>query len=198
MPVDHVHVAADVLPIVSHAMAHNRISPVQKVTLTNRGGLLTGVEVRINLRDDQGPLSEPFVAHADLEQDGTTILHELTIHLDAAAMNHVEEARPGTIEVQLLHEGEVIGRTAQPVEVLAARQWLWNPPGLALELLAAHVMPNAPEISDLLGDAASHLEKITGSSQIDGYQSGPDRVDAIVQAVYEAVVGWRLRYSEPR
>ena len=197
MPVDHVHVAADVLPIVSHAMAHNRISPVQKVTLTNRGGLLTGVEVRINLRDDQGPLSEPFVAHADLEQDGTTILHELTIHLDAAAMNHVEEARPGTIEVQLLHEGEVIGRTAQPVEVLAARQWLWNPPGLALELLAAHVMPNAPEISDLLGDAASHLEKITGSSQIDGYQSGPDRVDAIVQAVYEAVVGWRLRYSEP-
>lgn len=197
MPVPQVHVEADVHPVVSHAMAHNRISPLRRITLENSGGLRTGVEVRVALRDGQGVLSEPFIAHADLEQGATTTLRDLAVQLDAAAMNQVEEARPGMLEIELVHEGEVIGHTTRPVDVLAARQWLWKPQGLALELLAAHVMPNAPEISDLLGDASVRLQKNTGLSQIDGYQSGAERVDAIVQAVYEAVTGQKIRYSEP-
>ncbi len=58
-------------------------------------------------------------------------------------------------------------------------------------------MPNAPEVSELLGDAASRLSEVTGRSQIDGYQSGPERVGVIVDAVYEAVCDWHVRYSEP-
>ena len=192
-----VQVDVEVYPVVSHAMAHNRISPVRRVTLHNRGGLRTGVEVRVILSDGQGVLSEPFAVHADLEQGATTNLRDLAVHLDAAAMNQVEEARPGTLEIVLLHKGDVIGSVTEPVNVLAARQWLWQPSGLALELLAAHVMPNAPEVSELLGNAAARLQQITGQSQIDGYQSGPDRVDAIARAVYEAVIDWNVRYSEP-
>mgnify|MGYP000995124366 FL=1 len=141
-----VQVEVEMYPVVSHAMAHNRISPVQRVILHNRGGLRTGVEVRVVVRDGQGVLSEPFAVHADLEQGATTNLRDLAVHLDAAAMNQVEEARPGTLEVVLLHEGEVIGSVTEPVHILAARQWLWQPSGLALELLAADVMPNAPEV----------------------------------------------------
>lgn len=197
MSVGDVDVLVEVYSVVSHAMAHNRISPVRRVTLHNRGGLRTGVEVRVVLRDGQGVLSEPFSAHADLELGSTTSLRDLDVHLDAAAMNQVEEARPGTLEVSVLHEGEVIGSAKEPVTVLAARQWLWKPPGLALELLAAHVMPNAPEVAELLGMAAGRLERLTGRTQVDGYQSGPERVDAIVQGVFEAVTDWHVRYSEP-
>lgn len=78
-------------------MAHNRISPVQRVTLHNDDVLRTGVEVHVSLRDGQGVLSEPFVAHADLEAGGSTTLRDLAFHLDPAAMNQVEEARPGTM-----------------------------------------------------------------------------------------------------
>ncbi len=83
MSVDDVDIQVDVYPVVSHAMAHNRISPVRRVTLTNGGGLRTGVEVNIVLRDAQGVLSEPFTAHADLEQGATTSLRELGVHLDS-------------------------------------------------------------------------------------------------------------------
>lgn len=197
MPPDLVHIEAEVYPVVSHAMAHNRISPVRRVTLQNGAGLRTGLEVRVLLRDGQGVLSEPFVAYADLEKGASTSLRDVPFHLDAAAMNQVEEARPGTLEVSLVDGDEVLGHVSEPVQVLAARQWLWQPSGLALELLAAHVMPNAPEVTELLGIAADHLKQATGQSQIDGYQSGPERVDALVRAVYEAVIAWRIRYSEP-
>lgn len=62
-----LHIEVEAYPVVSHAMAHNRISPVQRVTLHNDDVLRTGVEVHVSLRDGQGVLSEPFVAHADLE-----------------------------------------------------------------------------------------------------------------------------------
>ncbi len=197
MHADSLRIEAEVYPIVSHAMAHNWISPVRRVTLHNAGGLRSGVEVAIAVRDAQGVLSEPYTAHADLAENSATSLRDLAVHLDAAAMNQVEEARPGTLEIAVSHSGEVIGRASEPVTVLAARQWLWQPPGLALELLAAHVMPNAPEITQLLGSVGDTLRRTTGQSQIDGYQSGPERVDALVAAVFEAVRGLRVRYSEP-
>ena len=54
-----LHIEVEAYPVVSHAMAHNRISPVQRVTLHNDDVLRTGVEVHVSLRDGQGVLSEP-------------------------------------------------------------------------------------------------------------------------------------------
>lgn len=196
-PVDLIRVEAEVVPVVSHAMAHNLISPVRKVTLRNTGAPRTGVQVQIALNDGQGTLSEPFTAHADLDQGSTTILRELPLRLNAGAMHKVEEARPGALEVTVLHEGVSIATSRQPVTVLAARQWLWKPAGLALEMLAAHIMPNAPEVSAILASSAERLRQTTGSSQVDGYQSGSENVDAIVRAIYETVASWHIRYSEP-
>ena len=192
-----IRVEAEVYPVVSHAMAHNRISPVRTVTLANDDGLRTGLEIRIGLRDGQGALSEQFTTHADLEQGSTTTLRDIAFHLDPAAMNQVEEARPGTLDITVLHQDEVVGSHTLPVTVLASRQWLWKPSGLALELLAAHVMPNAPEVTSLLGVAADHLRQRTGQSQVDGYQSGPERVDELVAAIYQAISDAQIRYSEP-
>ncbi len=197
MQSSQIRVQAEVYPVVSHAMAHNRISPVRTVTLTNDAVLRIGLEVRIALRDGQGVLSEPFATHADIEPSATTILRDIAFHLDPAAMNQVEEARPGSLDVTVLHEGEVVGSLTQPVTILAARQWLWKPNGLALELLAAHVMPNAPEVTSLLAAAADYLDQRTGHSQIDGYQSGPERVDELVAAIYQAISDGQIRYSEP-
>lgn len=194
---EQLRVEAEVYPVVSHSMAHNRISPLRTVTLHNEGTSRIGAEVRILIRDEQGPLSAPFTTHADLAEGSATHLRDLAIVLDPVAMNEVEEARPGQLVVTVHHAGAQIGSLAQPVDVLAARQWLWRPPGLALELLAAHVMPNAPEVSALMDAVGARLQAATGHGHIDGYQSGPDRVDAIAHAVYDAIVDCRIRYSEP-
>src|SRR3712207_2423161 len=112
-------------------------------------------------------------------------------------MLQIEEQRPGSIEIDLLVDGEDVGGTAVPVQVLAANQWLATPVPLALEMLAAHVLPNHPSITTLIGEAADLLEQRTGSGSVQGYQSGPERVDEIVAALAEAMQRRAIRYTEP-
>src|ERR671920_746800 len=76
--------------------------------------------------------------------------------------------------VELLADGPdgervVLGESSRAVQVLAAQQWLATPLPLALEMLAAHVMPNHPAITALVGDAAGLLEHRTGSGAVQGY-----------------------------
>src|SRR5919112_924686 len=85
--------------------------------------------------------------------------------------------------VELLADGPdgervVLGESSRAVQVLAAQQWLATPLPLALEMLAAHVMPNHPAITALVSEAADQLEQ-DGDGSIDGYAHGPERVDAI-------------------
>ena len=65
-------------------------------------------------------------------------------------------------------------------------------------MLAAHVQPNSAAIAPLLRDASDRLLALTGNSAIDGYQSeSPERVDAIAQAIFDAMRARDIRYAEP-
>ncbi|MCU1446851.1 DUF4011 domain-containing protein [Cryobacterium sp.] len=68
---------------------------------------------------------------------------------------------------------------------------------LALEMLSAHVLPNHPEVATLLGEAAELLEARTGSATMPGYQSGPERVDQVVEAIFGAIRARGIRYATP-
>ncbi|WP_420176617.1 DUF3320 domain-containing protein [Luteococcus sp. OSA5] len=83
------------------------------------------------------------------------------------------------------------------VSILASNHWLSVPAGLSIELLAAHVLPNAPEVGALLADVSRILLADTGDGSLQGYQAGPERVDEIVRATYEAMQGRQITYSEP-
>ena len=79
------------------------------------------------------------------------MLTDLGLVMDPAAMLHVEEQRPGVIDVEVETDGETARRArAAASQVLAAQQWLATPLPLALEMLAAHVMPNHPAITALV------------------------------------------------
>ena len=65
-------------------------------------------------------------------------------------MLQVEEQRPGQIRARLEIDGDVVAEQAERIRVLAAQQWLAVPPALALEMLAAHVMPNHPAVTALM------------------------------------------------
>ena len=111
-------------------------------------------------------------------------------------MLHVEEQRPAS-SVAVGDGGEVLAEQTGRTQVLAAQQWLATPLPLALEMLAAHVMPNHPAVTALVSEAAQRLEETTGSGSLDGYEAGPERVDQIVAAVAEVMQGRGIRYSEP-
>ena len=62
---------------------------------------------------------------------------------------------------------------------MAYDQW----PGISVnpELLSVFVTPNSAALSSVNMAAAKHLERLTGSSSLDSYQTqDPNRVDAIV------------------
>ena len=182
---------------LSYAMAHNRLPVVHSVTLTCTGGPVDGALLTLRVEDSEGTLSAPSEHLVDLTPLHQTILAQVDVRLDPAAMLHVAERRPGRIVARVEAAGTVVAEAAVPVDVLAAHQWLREPPTLSLELLAAFVMPNSPAIGVLVGEAAQLLEQRTGSPSIQGYQSGAERVDEIARAIYDAMAARRIRYSEP-
>src|SRR3954453_20271198 len=184
-------------PVLSYALAHNRVPVVSRLAITNVGGPVRAATVRLSVRDAEGPIAQTVELLADLDAGRTTVLTDLGLVMDPAAMLHVEEQRPGVVDVEVLADGEVVGEGSRVVQVLAAQQWLATPLPLALEMLAAHVMPHHPAITAMISEAAGVLEERTGRGTIQGYADGPERVDEIVHAVDEAMHARGIRYSEP-
>jgi len=184
-------------PVVSLAMAHNDIRPVQELRLTNTGPAIDGAEVSLTIRDAEGVLSRPCTLLVDLPEQGHVVVDDVDLRVDAATLLDLEERRSATLSAVVSHGDRSLASAERDVTVLAGRQWLGQPLGLGVEMLAAHVMPNSPQIETLLGEAAAILRDGTGSSAIEGYQSGPERVDQIVRAVYEAMQARNIRYASP-
>lgn len=186
-----------VLDVVSYSMAHNRISIVRSVTVTGGSTDLDGAVITIELRDDESRLSKPFTTTVDIAAGRETVISNPELLLDAAVMSQVAEQRPGELVFALSHQDREILTHTQPVQVLAARQWLSQPPGLCWELLPSFVLPNAFDVTELINRVTSRLRETTGSSSIEGYQSGPKRVDEIVRACWEELLDVGIAYAEP-
>src|SRR4051794_3630572 len=188
-------------PVLSYALAHNRIPVVSRLALTCDGGPLRAATVRLSVRDAEGPIARTVELLVDLDEGRTTVLTDLGLVMDPAAMLQVEGQRPGVIEVEVERTtengAELLGSALRAVQVLAAQQWLATPLPLALEMLAAHVMPNHPAITAVVGEAAGVLEEKTGRGTIQGYAEGPERVDEIVAAIADVLQRRGIRYSEP-
>ena len=112
--------------------------------------------------------------------------------MDPAAMLQVEEQRPGVLEVELVEQRRrgVLGLATRAGRAGARRRssgWP-RPLPLALEMLAAHVQPNHPAVTALVG-RGRRAPRASGPAAraVEGYQSGPERVDEIVAAIAEAV-----------
>ncbi|MFC0429797.1 DUF3320 domain-containing protein [Kutzneria buriramensis] len=160
-------VTIEAAPVVSYAMAHNGICPVGRVVIDGVPADRRGVPLELDISDAHGVLTQPCRLDVDLAAGVPTVLTDIPLRLDPGAMLHVEEQRPGRVRARL---DDVEGST--PVRVLAARQWQAEPLALGLEMLAAYVMPHDPALPAL---------------SFPGYDSGPERVDQVVRAVFEAV-----------
>jgi hypothetical protein len=182
---------------LSYAMAHNRVPVITMLSLHNSGPQHMGTVVQVEVDDGEGVVSRPCRVLVDLAENDSMTLRDVGLQLDPGPMLQIDEQRPGKITLTVEHEGETLGETLVDVQLLAARHWLANPRGLALELLASFVMPNDPAITALMQETSANLVRRTGSPSIEGYQSGVDRVDEIVRSICEAMQARVIRYSTP-
>jgi len=194
---DDVLVEIDCGPVISYAMAHNRLNVISEIRLTGSGSSLRGARLTVGISSADGPVGEPREYFVDLAARAQTVMPRLDISVDPAAMLGIEEARPAEIVVTVHHDGRAVGRGSAQVLLLAAHQWVAVPTQMALEMLAAHVQPNHPAVAALVGEAGELLEGATGSGSFVGYDQGPERVDATVDALAQAMRDRRIRYSLP-
>ena len=119
-------------------------------------------------------------------------LPELPLLAEAIA-NQIESER-GAVVVTVAQAGAVLLEHRSEIAVLACNEW----PGVAphAALLAAFVTPNHPALLPLLQRGAERLAAATGSSALDGYQSGsPARARAIAAAMYDAMAELGITYA---
>jgi hypothetical protein len=194
-----VEITFEVLEVLSYPMAHNRVPLMSRIELVNRGSSdVDEADVVIEIADDEGPVSHELTQAVVLPAGDKVTLRDVPLRLNPAAFLQVRDPRPALVTVEVRGVDEILGRTQREVTLLAGNQWLARPRGLAYELLTSFVMPNDPAVATLLDEAAVLLESATGSPSMDGYQSGdPDRVDAVVRAIWEAAQRREIRYAEP-
>ncbi|RIJ60349.1 DUF3320 domain-containing protein [Clavibacter phaseoli] len=192
-----VLVEIDCGPVISYAMAHNRLNVISEIRLTGTWSPLRGARLTVGISSADGPVGEPREYFVDLAARAETVVPRLDISVDPAAMLGIEEARPAEIVVTVHHDGRTVGRGSARVLLLAAHQWVAVPTQMALEMLAAHVQPNHPAVAALVSEAGDLLEGATGSGSFVGYDQGPERVDATVDALAQAMRDRRIRYSLP-
>ncbi|MDE0546352.1 DUF3320 domain-containing protein [Microbacterium sp. C7(2022)] len=192
-------ISVSALPDLSYAHARNAIAVVDEVRIDYQGDEMRGASVEIEAICTLGSLGDPKVVIADLDGTTPTTLRNADLVLDPARMLAVEHPTSGVVRVTLRDaRGSVVAHHDTAVTVLAANQWRANPPQLSLELLASFVQPNSPAIAPLLVEASDRLQRATGNAALDGYQQGsPERVDAIVEAIYESMRARDIRYAEP-
>lgn len=144
-----------------------------------------------------GEMVQTAVAHVDLIERGMTIRVEgVTVAPDLDQLRELSESADTTYNITVQMGGQTLFTHAYPLRLLAFNEW----PGTAImpELIASFVMPNAPELPPVMVSAARVLERLTGSSALDEYQTqDPNRVRAQVAAFYEALREQSIVYCTP-
>lgn len=187
------------MPVLEYASAHNGAPVVLRVGL--RPALMAPVSdvvVRISVSERGRPLATDWQRHLESVPPGGVDLRP-DLRLDPAALAQVEEARPAHIVVEVTSGEILLAREVRAVTMVAHNQWLVvrGAEAQSLRLLASFVRPNDPAVQQVLGLAAERLQQTTGSSALQGYQSGAERVDEIVAAIYDTLGAWGINYSNP-
>lgn len=175
-----------------YAMQQSAVRWLHAVSLRNPGaGTLTDLQVTLSLSSGLAPAWTARVAA--VPAGGTFELAPPDLPLSAEAFANLVEGTRCDLTVVVERAGERVAAHTSPIDVLAYNEW----PGLAVlpGLLAAFVQPNHPALPPLLQRVAAGLQARTGSSALDGYQSGdPARVRAMVEAVHDAIAGAGITY----
>lgn len=183
-----------------YAFSHNRIPLVRNLSITNVGAQISGaltVELSLNWTREQRPPAKPFsfMIEAPTEIGRTVSIADIPLRLEDTVMSDLEEAVPAVLTLQITTEEGRSQRAEAELQILARNQWALV--GGYEELIASYVQPNHPETKEILRAASKILEQRTGSSSIEGYQSGPERAKQIAQAMFEALQAKSLVYINP-
>ena len=195
-----IRISVDAEERVNFAMHHNKIPVVRRLAVKNVGDQVLEM-VKISLHLDVGNLEDEEFADTvtlRLERIGPAeefVFNSVPLLLKSQAMVRLDEEVAGHLYIKARVDEVVHGSHVHEIGLLAFNQW--NAAHPAKQILAAHVQPNHPAVKEVLQGAQVLIEKRTGDSSLQGYQSGPERVKQIAHAIYDTLGDRDIKYINP-
>lgn len=179
------------LPCINYAMIHNHVSACNFCEIINNDEI-DWKDIKVSLEGDLLKNSECFI---DIIPKGQAIqIDNLQILPEIEKLIELTEAIETHFNLTITVAGQKQHQETFPIKLMAYDQW--SGADIMPELLAAFVTPNHPILSRVSIKASQFLEKFTGNSALDEYQSkDPNRVRAQVAALYEALRSESLVYA---
>ncbi|MFK7693003.1 DUF3320 domain-containing protein [Paenibacillus sp. HJGM_3] len=178
--------------VINFAMQQNYVPVVSQIMLSNLANEDIGpVTVRIHAEPE---FARDWSKTVDVLPAGQSVdLGVIDIQLSGTYLAGLTERLTGALTLEVTQADRVLYLETSPLTLLAYDQW----GGLATmpEMVAAFVMPNHPAVAKVIGEAALLLEKWTGNSSFDAYQSqNPNRVRQQAAALFSAVQAYQSTY----
>ena len=179
------------LPCINYAMIHNHVPSCNFCELMNSDEAdWNSIKVSID-----GELIKHSESILEVIPHGQNIqINNLEISPENGKLIELTEGIDTTFHLVVMISGEIAHQQTFPIKLMAYDQWSGS--SIMPELLATFVTPNHPILSRISVRASQFLEKWTGNSALDEYQTqDPNRVRAQVAAIYEALRSESLIYS---
>ncbi|MCU1446850.1 hypothetical protein [Cryobacterium sp.] len=102
-------------PVLSYALAHNRINVVGRVGVDNRGPAVREAVLRLEVVSNGATLGTARDLLVDLAAERTATFTDVSLTVDPAAMLLIEEQRPAAIRASLLVAGVTAAEAGEPI-----------------------------------------------------------------------------------
>ena len=181
------------LPSLNYSMLNNGVETCSKCVLENVDQH-DWHQVQISIR---GELIKGHVQRLEFLRKGQSVqIGHFKILPDIKKLSEITEAINTTFTVTVEEQSGQLLQQELPITLLAYDEWAGT--NVIPEHIASFVVPNNPLLSRIKVSAAQFLEKWTGSSQLDEYQTQDrNRVRAQVASIYEALRSEGIVYSAP-
>lgn len=181
------------LPSLNYSMLINGVETCSKCVLDNVGNHdWHQLQITVN-----GEFIKEYTQRFEFLRSGQSVqISQLQILPDIKKLSEITEAINTTFNITIEEQNGQVLQKELPITLLAYDEWSGT--NVMPEHIASFVVPNNPHLSRIKVAAAQFLEKWTGSSQLDEYQTQDrNRVRAQVAAIYEALRSEGIVYSAP-
>ena len=186
-------VRIDYLPCVNYSMMNSGVEVCNSFVLENASER-DWQEIEVGIVGEY--IKESHCRIESLRQGQTLQVKSLKIEPDFQRLSELTEAVKTSFSVRLKERGELLLEEDHPITLLSYEEWAGTT--VMPEHIAAFVVPNHPLLARVKLSAAQFLQKWTGSSAFDEYQTQDrNRVRAQVAAIYEALRSEGIVYSAP-
>jgi len=154
------------LPCINYAMIHNHVPSCNFCELMNSDEVdWNNIKVSID-----GELIKHSESILEVIPHGQNIqINNLEISPENGKLIELTEGIDTTFHLVVMISGEIAHQQTFPIKLMAYDQWSGS--SIMPELLATFVTPNHPILSRISVRASQFLEKWTGNSALDEYQT---------------------------